>query len=77
MKLPSLRTTNEMRLDVELGRVMCPRRGDLDVEWCLLCDHALDADLDGPQPAVRCAYGGRPVADVFVDLRFAGFGRFR
>jgi hypothetical protein len=39
-------------------RVLCPIRGDSDVELCFGCDWAEAVNLDGTEPTVICRSGG-------------------
>ncbi|MCL6444834.1 MAG: helix-turn-helix domain-containing protein [Alicyclobacillus sp.] len=37
------------------GRIVCPRKGLIDIEICLYCPFLADVQLDGPKPSISCA----------------------
>ena len=38
-------------------RVDCPRRGEIDVEWCLGCPRRIKDENDGNQRVIVCSPG--------------------
>jgi len=39
---------------IDQGRVLCPLRGDIDVEQCFDCPSLKAIQLDGREPQVTC-----------------------
>jgi len=39
---------------IDQGRVLCPLRGDIDVEQCFDCPALRSLELNGPEPRVTC-----------------------
>jgi hypothetical protein len=60
---------SEVQADAE-GYVVCPRRGDISVEWCEGCPHRLSIQSHGGRIVVVCAAGpqSRRVGDVSSSL---------
>lgn len=52
-------------LVVQRGQVVCPNRGDVDVEICLACGHMV-ALRSGRNGAVICSYRADDTAEVYV-----------
>lgn len=44
-------------LRVHKGKVMCPLRGEIDVELCFYCPHMRSIDIDSRRPTVDCQTG--------------------
>lgn len=44
-------------------RVNCPRRGEIDVEWCLGCPRRIETERDGNRAVIVC--------DPATDDRFS------
>lgn len=61
------RPDHVMALPVEVGRVMCPSRGSVDIERCFACGRYRGL-LDGRSERLLCA----PVAGT--ELAFVPFG---
>ena len=38
-------------------RVKCPRRGEIDVEWCFGCPRRVDVERDGDRVVIVCDPG--------------------
>lgn len=51
----------EIRADDD-GYVVCPRRGEISVEWCAGCPFRLHIDDGGDRVVVTC--GAEPLAGV-------------
>lgn len=45
--------TTELRTDAD-GFVLCPRRGRIDVEWCLGCPHTTAYAFEGDDVLITC-----------------------
>jgi hypothetical protein len=60
-------------LFVENGRVMCPLRGDIDVESCFGCEWLRSMDLDGKEPQIACEVK-RSLFAPRIPLRFEDSG---
>ncbi len=43
-------------LPIEAGEVACPQRGVVAARCCFACTWFAGAELDGPEPAMRCAF---------------------
>lgn len=43
-----------VRHSVRNGRVMCPRRGLIDVDVCFYCSYLHQVELDKPGPFITC-----------------------
>jgi hypothetical protein len=60
------------------GYLCCPRRGDIDVQWCLGCPRVLRVVYEGERAVVVCDPGSRsaavPGAGPLRDLPEIGFG---
>jgi hypothetical protein len=51
------------RLPLEAGEVSCPQRGVLAARRCLACSWFVGAELEGPNPVIRCAFWRALVVD--------------
>jgi hypothetical protein len=49
-------------LYVNDGRVVCPRRGDIDVEICAVCPSLLDVRHQGDESYITCRPVTRPMS---------------
>lgn len=64
MRLPfGIGTEKSIELIATGGRVWCPLRGDLDVEWCLTCTRVVGSDERDDYTVIRCSPPSRLIAD--------------
>jgi len=45
------------------GYLMCPRRGEIDVQWCLGCPRRIRVSYEGGRAVVVCDPGSDPPHD--------------
>jgi hypothetical protein len=46
------------------GYLVCPRRGEIDVQWCLGCPRRLRVTYEGDRAVIVCDPGSGPIHDV-------------
>jgi hypothetical protein len=59
-----LKFTKEQTLIVDHGRVMCPLRGDIDVEFCLGCKSLREVELEDRRSFITCDGWGLCAAEA-------------
>ena len=58
------------KLNVDEGRVNCPRRGDIDVEICYSCPDLRDIRLEGALEALTCRARAEAVTLLYMSTLF-------
>jgi hypothetical protein len=53
---------------IDHNRILCPLRGDIDIERCVSCSRLRSIELDGHDPAVTCQASTSPYCCPIVTL---------